>query len=254
VAKRTRFWLTIALTVLVFPLAAVPLSYRPIALYWAKHNAHNVFANLSAEERLAMNTTPAAIVLPPVKPGAKKLEIIEIHSRDGDPLFLRCPAPESREITDGTWHLVYPQFEIFLLNPGSTVSLDAETQRLVHKNYFDFDSAANHARLDDIDAQPDLPALEHLLILLGTRAVRATPDTFWAEFRQSDRCGWIMASDAQKSGVHAVINFLDTHMGTGVMFVNQSGVAVDDVQSFLATMLIEPKRSSTTEPMPLPRD
>jgi hypothetical protein len=115
---------------------------------------------------------------------------------------------------------------------------DALAQKLHFQDCYAFKWTSYHARLDDLDAQPDLASLQLFLALISTKPVR----TYVAEeFDRPDMRGFILAPIPGEKMTVVGAFLTPAHAGTGVWIIDTGGVTSDDIHQFLAALRFDPK-------------
>jgi hypothetical protein len=244
-----RSLLLISLLALAAILAASPYAWRSARLIYAKHSARKIFDGYSPKERANLNVTPKQIVLPHVD-----TSVDDVGSADLGDYIVRFPRaeksaePVANSSNRGTTHpaiarsapvgirLAYPRFSVIILVPHSTSTEDLNAQQLQFKDSFDMLSACYHARLDELDAQHDLPSLKRYLLLMSAKPARTA---CIEEFERGDLRGFILAPLVQCTV--AEVSITGPHAGCGVLFYDQGGMTIDDVHQFLAVLRFTPK-------------
>lgn len=226
---------TILLAVLVASLVAItagfPVAWRAGALLWAKHSARQRFARMSPEVREILNATPAQVVLPDIDPRTQLRDSAVL----GDYL-VRFPEPRARD-NGGPKHLrlIYSRFQVLVLPPFSIAEADAIARGLGFKDDFDLESTSRHTRIDDLDAQRDLPSLRHYLLLMSLKPNGAR---CLEEFAGADLRGYAIARANSKLTI-CVIDMPQTHLAAGVWFLDTGGLTTNDIHEFLAVLRLE---------------
>lgn len=219
--------------------AASPFAWRIGALYWAKSSAWRNLSKLTPENRQALNTMPALIVLPPVNGDSDLFVSAEIGS-----YIAHFRRSDTLEQSENSLLITYPRFQARILPPFSTAQMNGLAAQLHFKNSFELRSAAMHARLDEIDRQPDLSSLERHLILLSQKMIIAGRPAIIEEFNDGNIAGFLRHGDVHDQRTIAEIELQQFQAACGVWFTDRGGMTMTDVKEFLAGLRFEPQKAA----------
>jgi hypothetical protein len=214
---------------------AGPHAWRAGALYWAKASARRTMNKLPEDVRRNLNQIPTRIELTDIARDGVPIERLDFKNDTIHvlrPLSRSNPSPTSIALN-------YPRYKVIVLHPASTIEGDALAPELHCKNLFEELSAAYHTRADDLDAQPDLPALKRYLLLIS---LRLQTTGCREEFTRGDISGFIIGPfEADKRTVAEV--FVPASQKTfGIWFYDQGGLTLDDIHEFLRALQFIPKQ------------
>ncbi|MEI8195568.1 MAG: hypothetical protein WCI73_06640 [Phycisphaerae bacterium] len=240
ITKKQTILLVSGVIILVVLLASTPFALRAVLLCWARHNAWQAMHKISPETLHNMEAVPTRITLPTPDNSIPAIETTTIDS-----YVIRYPVPQTKEIRSKTLLLTYPQFIVIISPPFSTRDFDDFTEKTVHQNYATHLRQVYHVRPSDIDNQKDLTLLKELLVKLSEKITRFAYATYFTEFEQMDRCGFIVAVDDKFNEIASLTFFTKTASAAWIRFSSKSGVNPNDVVLFLATVQIEPHPVAT---------
>ncbi len=230
--RKSRKIALIFLAGLAIALAMIfPIAFRAGSLYWAKHSAHRIFDKFSPEETRNLNATPTRVVLPAFKQEEQIVEAIRFQG-----YLIRVPRPISREESARNTLLTYPGFQVRIMRPWSLAAIDAAARQRHFKDFFDEQDACYHTRLDELDAQRDLPSFKRYLELLIEKPAGAL---CLEEFQRPDIAGFILDDPPRKRKV-IELYLPQFHVSCGVWFVATGGLTLNDIHEYLSVLKFDP--------------
>ncbi len=190
---------------------------------------------LPADERQYLNAIPARIELT-----AAAAESDLVDTLDFGDSVIQVPRPMSRsDPSPRSIALNYRRYKVIILHPTSTAEGDALARQLHFKNLFEEFSAANHTRLDDLDAQPDLASLKRFLLLISLKLENVGCRE---EFTRGDICGFVIAPFAARQRTVVEVFVPASQKSFGLWFYDQGGLTPDDIHEFLRALRFVPKQ------------
>ena len=233
--RRRKIILAIAVVILAAGAIAGPHAWRAGALYWAKSSARRTLNKLPADTRRNLNATPTRIELTATVPDRNPIDSVEFKD---DVIHVLRPTSRSNP-SPRSVALNYPRYKVIILRPTSTAEGDALAQQLHSRCFFEEFSAANHTRLDDLDAQPDVPSVKRFLLLMSLKLENIGCHE---EFTCGDICGFIIAPLG--AGKRTVVEvFVPAPQKTfGLWFYDDGGLTMDDIHDFLRALRFVPKQ------------
>jgi hypothetical protein len=243
--RRIVFGIVIAL---LAGAALSPWAWRAGSLYWAKYKARQTFSNLTPADRAALNSTPASVTLPNFDPDSQPVDAIDFGSHR-----FRVLRPTSQPDRDGAHvRLTYPTFQAIFFYIGPLADDDvAAARQLQFKDEFDFESAAYHTRLDDLEALPDLASFPRFLSLIHEKGGMFK---FSEEFARDDVRGFIVGrrSINEPFGGSTKSCFVNLFFPASkihlTLFLNydQPVSTGDAARAYVAVIRVDPKADDTT--------
>ena len=164
--KRGKTLLLTLSAVLLLAALAAPTAIRLGTVHWTRSKARRMYASFAQDAQATSNhshadhPSPAALPVPspPSNPRASSFECLR-----RSPANPRSCAMHRQTVTN----LGYPQFTVTILEPFSTAPADALMGADYHQDSFEHQVETYRVRPADLDAQPDLAAIKHLVELLS---------------------------------------------------------------------------------------
>ena len=239
-APAAAWWkIIVAVTAAMLVVGLSPVAWRAGAMAYLRSMARHKFAALSPETRVDLNATPTMVALPRFDADERPTDVLEMGT-----YTVRVPRALTRRNKGKLVLLTYPRFRAWLLPPFSVTAADAAARQLHFRDGFDYVSSACHIRLDDMDAQPDLPSLKRFLLLISEKlASKGCAE----EFEGADLRGFVLTNGPIGKRAVAQIYVPSIHAGCGIHFEDKGGLTVDDVHEFLAALRIDSRQAPATQ-------